>query len=445
MATRRLLRLFPVAPFELQPSPLDFARAIHALRDVSPRDVGVVVAAHVAAAFSASATHPSVVPPLMPIAAATAARVWLEHGAPTPAAELMRRCHRDPPPRHLSKQLRGLLLGAPGASVVDDRFVTAAVEAVLCDPVATLDAHVAVAARGRRAALATLADRLTNRELHALLLTVAARGVRPAGLDRLVEAPFPESVAAAACGALAGCRPAPTVGAPIVPPRLLLSAASVCDRAADVHRAHTPAPPVDALGGNTALLGAAAAAWLRAGEPSRKKRASAPAALVGLGTALNLAIVPGRRIGRGHCIICTKCRAVRSPVAGLSRKRKRPGIVIDVVARLELCGHCQAPSLVAVDLSRNMVVHRGHAIAGCTGCGRPFVGVDTVCDHCRPPLVDPHARCFARCRTKAAVVPFTAKTRSGWATFYACPKHTACIPTSVEDIHAIAARYNIAV
>lgn len=439
MATRRLLRTFPIAPFELHRSALDFARAIHAARAAAPRDVGVVVAAHVAHAVHASAAHPSKLPPLVPITPAITARVWLGHGPTTPSAELMRRCQRDPPPRHLSKLVRKL--------VVDDGFVSAAMEAVLCDPDTTFDAHLAVAARGRRAALATLAARLNNRELHALLLTIAARGVAPAGLDRVVEARrCLGSVVAVACGALAGCRPEPTASVPAVGLQRPLSAAAVCTRAASVHRASAPAPPIDALGGNTALLGGATAEWLRADQTKSRKRRTgdaAPAALAGLGAALDLAIVPGRRAGRGHCVVCTACRAVRSPVAGLPAKRVRPGIVVDVVAGVELCGHCQTPSLVAFDLSCNLVVHRGVAISGCNTCGRAFAGV--TCGHCGPPPVDRHASCFARCRTKEAVVPFIAKTHSGLATFYACPRHTHCIPTSVEHICAIAARYNIKV
>ena len=369
--------------------------------------------------------HPNNCVALEPISESTAASIWLHGSTSTPIADLLLRCHRSPAPRHLQTNISKL--------ANNFEFSNAIVEALLCNVHASLAVHCVVASMGHTATVRALAHALTNRELHDLACLVAHRGRGHTIIRRAVGVGIlrPSTVVQVAHGALLGCRSKPEA----VATRSHISphpfrGDTVCKLAVAAHRPLRPAIAVDALGGNTGLLG-----------PVSRK--TGPANVAGLGTALGLAIMPiSVRDTAGVVVVCTTCRSVRSPVAGRPAKRRRSAIVVDVENNVGLCGQCMTPTLAIFKQSCNVVVADGAAIVSCDRCSRSFVGIGNRCLSCMQGP-NPAERCFARCRTKAITVPFVARTCVGLHIFYACTAHVHCIPNSIENIVDIGARYKI--
>lgn len=411
-----------------------------ALNPIAPDDVGVVVAAHAHLVVDpASKCHPCSRPALAPISEQMTNEVWFDEPVTSTAAELLRRCCHGPLPRRLSGDVLELVLSA--------EFRSAFLDVVLCHVDTTLTAHLVVATIGAVCAMKAIVHALANRELHAVLMGMAARGrVRHGVASRVFrDIRTPHIPVAIACGALAGVRPPPIAAG--APHRATGSTSTrptghtVCTLARGAHRYLNPGSAIDALGGNVTALGGAAAEWFSTPAPKRR-RPGTPAPFVGLGAALDLAIVPTRADTESVCVICTTCRATRTPIRGLPAKRKRSGIVLNVAARRQLCGYCMSDSLVPIRLKHNFIVHRGRVIGGCTACSKVFVGTG-MCATCTK--AKPDRPCFARCRTKAITTAFVAKANGRICTFYACPRHCHCIPSTVEDIVAIGLRYGISV
>ena len=380
----------------------------------------------------------------------TAAEVWLSQPTTSPAAALLRRCCHGPLPRQLSVDVLGVADPDPCVDPSGDtdmatgrEFCTAFLDAVLCHADATLTAHLVVATIGDKNAIRAIAHALTNRELQALLVAMAMRGRAFPAISRIFSPASVCAPVAAACAALAGVRPKPVAAHAVSRPRAPQQPVghTVCTLARAAHRPLRPKRAVDALGGNVGALRGAPEWFADTGSPKRR-RTALPVSIAGLGASLDLAIMPNASDTEAVCMVCATCRATRTPILGLPTKRKRSGIVVDVIAGRQLCGHCESDTLVPIRLKHSLIVHRGSTIGGCTRCSKSFVGTG-ACASCTDGRGD--APCFARCRTKAITTPFVATAKGRLRMFYACPRHRHCIPSTVEDIGAIATRFGVVV